>query len=151
WGHPLTVHDQGGLDPSRLAAELGIDFLTLQYDAGKCGDATTASKFVQKFAGDRPVYAQEVCWEGPDKLNADQIREGSWGVALGGGIVNYAEHFDRIHGNGKAFPYLEILLDFMQSIPYDRMRPHDELVSPGHLCYAEPGKCCICYAPAGGE
>jgi hypothetical protein len=34
----------------------------------------------------RPIYAQEVCGEGPDKLDADGVRKGSRGVALGGAI-----------------------------------------------------------------
>jgi hypothetical protein len=151
WTHPLTVHDQGGLEPRRLAPELGIDFVTLQFDAGKCGDAVAANRFVRKYDDGRPIYAQEVCWEGPDKLDADRVRKGTWGVALGGGIPNYAEQFDGVQGNGKAFPYVKVLLDFIESVPYDRMRPRDELVSPGALCTAEPGSCYVCYAPSGGQ
>jgi hypothetical protein len=65
----------------------------------------------------RPIHAQEVCWEGPDKLDADRVRKGTWGVALGGGIPNYAEQFDGVQGNGKAFPYVKVLLDFIESVP----------------------------------
>jgi hypothetical protein len=72
-------------------------------------------------------------------------------VALGGGIPNYAEQFDGVQGNGKAFPYVKVLLDFIESVPYDRMRPRDELLGPGFLCSAEPGNCFVCYAPLGGS
>jgi hypothetical protein len=150
WAHPLTVHDQGNLGARPLATELAIDFVTLQYDAGRCGDAVVASTFVQKYDDGRPIYAQEVCWEGPDKLDANQVRKGSWGVALAAGIPNYAEQFDGVQGNGKAFPYIKILHDFVQALPYDRMRPHNELVSTGWICSAEPGNLYICYAPVGG-
>ncbi|MBN2269470.1 MAG: DUF5060 domain-containing protein [Sedimentisphaerales bacterium] len=61
WGHPVTVHDQGGYQTAvELVDELHVDFVTLQYDAGKCGDAVTANGFVQQYGGRTPVYAQEV-------------------------------------------------------------------------------------------
>jgi hypothetical protein len=157
WAHLVTVHDQGGYKGSKeLLAGLHVDLITLQYDAGKCGDAVTANRFVQRYAGSVPVYAQEVCWEADTKLNAEQLRKGAWGVVLAGGLLNYAEMFEgpnqgrpQNYGDGKAIHYLEILFDFMQSLPCRQMAPHNELLGKGCICFAEPAQCYVCYAPNG--
>ena len=158
WDHPVTVHDQGVCKTAEeLVGELHVDFVTLQYDAGKCGDAVTANGFVQQYNGRTPVYAQEVCWEADSKLDGEQVRKGAWGVTLAGGLLNYAEMFDgpnqgrpENYGDGKAIPYLEIMLDFMQSLPYQQMIPHNELVNEECICFVEPGSHYVCYAPKGG-
>jgi len=150
WNHLIGVHDQGPYSSgTQMASNLHVDFATLQYSAGTCGDALTASKFVQKFANDWPIYAQEVCWEGLNKLTADQVRKGAWGVVLGGGILNYAEQFDQVYGNGKCFPYLEIVFDFIESIPYYQMQPHNELVNSACICFAKLGERYVCYSQNG--
>lgn len=153
WAHLVTVHDQGRYrEGKELLAGLHVDWITLQYDAGKCGDAVTANQFIQQYTGDVPVYAQEVCWEADTKLNAEQVRKGALGVVLAGGLLNYAEMFEgpsqgrpENYGDGKAIPYLEILFDFMRSIPYRQMAPHNELVGKGCLCFAKPASYYVCY------
>lgn len=158
WDHLVTVHDQGPYHSAKeLVDNLHVDFVTLQYDAGKCGDAVTANRFVGRYAGAVPVYAQEVCWEADTKLNADQVRKGAWGVALAGGLLNYAEMFEgpnqgrpENYGDGKALPYLEVMFDFLQSLPYEQMAPHNELVGKGCVCFATPASRYVCYASAGG-
>jgi hypothetical protein len=158
WDHLVTVHDQG---PYRTAEDLvealHVDFITLQYDAGKCGNTVAANQFVERYAGAVPVYAQEVCWEADTKLDADQVRKGAWGVVLAGGLLNYAEMFEgpnqgrpENYGDGKALPYLEVILDFLQSLPYEQMAPHNELVNKGRICFARPASRYVCYASAGG-
>jgi hypothetical protein len=152
------VHDQGGLRSAQeITSQLHVDFVTLQYDAGKCGDALTTNRFVQQFGGRVPVYAHEVCWEADSKLDADAVRKGGWGVALAGGILNYAEMFDgpnqgrpENYGDGRALPYLEIMFDFLETIPDQEMRAHNELVNEGSICLAKPGSCYVCFAPSGG-
>jgi hypothetical protein len=136
---------------------LHLDFITLQYDAGKCGDAITANEFVRQYMGSVPVYAQEVCWEADTKLNAEQVRKGAWGVALAGGLLNYAEMFEGPnqgrpgnYGDGKALPYLEVMFDFLQTLPYDGMASHNERVGKGCICFARPDSRYVCYAPNGG-
>lgn len=157
WAHLVTVHDQGRYRGGKeLVADLHVDFVTLQYDAGRCGDAVTANQFIQRYGGHVPAYAQEVCWEADSKLNAEQVREGAWGVVLAGGLLNYAEMFDgpsqgrpENYGDGRAMPYLDILFGFMQSLPYQQMAAHNEMVSEGCVCFAEPGSHYVCYAPKG--
>jgi hypothetical protein len=159
WNHLVTVHDQGGYQTAKeLISDLHVDFVTLQYDAGRCGDAITANQFIQRYSGDVPVYAQEVCWEADSKLNAEQMRKGAWGVVLAGGLLNYAEMFEgpnqgrpENYGDGVALPQLEIMLNFMESIPYADMESHNELVGNGNICFAQPGVRYVCYSPLGAE
>jgi hypothetical protein len=152
WKHPVTVHDQGRfLSGEEVMKNLHVDFITLQFDAGRCGDALKAAEFVSHFTGKCPVYAQEVTWEGPDKLDGDGVRHGAWGVALAGGIVNYAEQFDRIYGNGKGARYVATLIRFFNSVPWDRMEPRNDLVGHGQLCFAHDGQAYVVYAPLGGK
>jgi Domain of unknown function (DUF5060)/Protein of unknown function (DUF4038) len=151
WKHPVTVHDQGKFTSGQeVKKNLHVDFVTLQYDAGRCGDALKAAAFVRPFTGTCPVYAQEVMWEGPDKLDGDGVRRGAWGVAMAGGIVNYAEQFDRVYGNGEGFRYVRVLLDLIDLLPWDRMKPRNDLVGLGQLCFALEGEAYVVYAPSGG-
>lgn len=148
WKHPVTVHDQGRFTSGQeLIKNLHVDFITLQYDAGRCGEAFKAAEFVSRFTGRCPVYAQEVTWEGPDKLNADGVRRGVWGVAMAGGIVNYAEQFDRIYGNGQGARHVANLIRFFASTDFQQMSPHDELGFNGtEYVLAHPGRSYIAYS-----
>lgn len=152
WKHPVTVHDQGRFrSGEEVMKNLHVDFVTLQYDAGRCGDALKAAVFVSPFTGKCPVYAQEVTWEGPDKLDGDGVRRGAWGVAMAGGIVNYAEQFDQVYGNGEGFRYVPVLLNLVDSLPWGRMESRNDLVGPGQLCFALEGEAYVVYAPSGGR
>ncbi len=159
WHHLITVHDQGSFHSGdELRSLLHVDFPTLQYDAGKVPDAQTAFRLVRQFSGDWPVYAPEVTWEATTKLDADQVRRGAWGVALAAGIIDYAEIFEgpnqgkpANYGDGRAFPYLAILFDFLESLPWQQMQPQPGLAGPGVICAAKIGERYVCYAPGGGE
>jgi CubicO group peptidase (beta-lactamase class C family) len=159
WNHLVTVHDQGKYQAAKgLISDLHVDFVTLQYDAGRCDDAIAANQFIQQYSDDVPVYAQEVCWEADSKLNAEQMRKGAWGVVLAGGLLNYAEMFEgpnqgrpENYGDGKALPQLEIMLNFVESIPYVDMELHNELVGNGKICFVQPGVRYVCYSPLGAE
>jgi Putative collagen-binding domain of a collagenase len=158
WHHLITVHDQGFFHTgAEVRSALHVDFPTLQYDAGKVPNAVTGYRLVRQFAGDWPVFAQEVTREGSTKLNADQVRRGAWDVALAGGINNYAEMFEgpnqgkpANYGDGGAFPYLAIMFDFLEPLVGQALEPHPELVNSAQLCLAHPGAQYVCYAPDGG-
>jgi hypothetical protein len=150
----LTVHDtQDSNDLVRN--ESWLDFANLQYKAGTATDAAISNPFViGRFQG-KPVAGTEVVWEGPDKLKADQVRRGAWGILMAGGFFLYGE-FNLggtgvgDFGSGKAHPFLKIMLDFMEAVPYWTMNPHNELVDRGNFCLANPGKEYIVYAETGG-
>ena len=164
WDHLVSAHDQGSSPPAceitsgeALGSALHVDYASLQTSAGNVQSALAANTLVTKYSGTMPTYAQEVTWEASTKLTGRQVREGAWGVALGGAIVNYAEMFEGPNfrnpsnfGDGAALPDLEILLDFMESIPYYEMDPHNELVNTGSICFAKPGTEYVVYRQHGG-
>lgn len=152
WNHPVTVHDQGKYNTGEeIIKNLHVDFITLQYDAGRCGETLKAAEFVSRFTGRCPVYAQEVTWEGPDKLDGDGIRRGVWGVAMAGGVVNYAEQFDQVYGNGQGARHVMTLMGLCDSLPWNRMESRNDLVGPGQLCFALEDKAYAVYSPSGGR
>lgn len=153
FGLLTTVHDTQ--DADQLLEEPWLDLANLQYDAGRAGGADLAYRFVAEHYRGKPVAAAEMVWEGPQKLTADQVRRGAWGITLAGGFFLYGE-FDLDgegigpHGMGKAHDDLSILYDFMASVPFSTMTPSQELVSAGALCLADPGQEYIVYLENGG-
>jgi hypothetical protein len=159
WDHLSTVHDQlASTSAADYLQQMHGDLVTLQYAAGTCGDALVANQLVGTWrSGNTPVFAQEVSWEGSQKLTADQVRKGAWGAALAGGILCYAEMFeaaagqqDFVYGDGAALPYLEVLNDLLASLPHQQMDPHNEKVNAGTLCLADLGDTYLCYRQDGG-
>jgi hypothetical protein len=154
WSHLITVHNHGiGSEPS--GSEDWLGFYSLQSFAGTAGTASAGNNAVLS-SGQRPVFAQEVVWEGEQdgKLNALQVRHGGWGVVTGAGLLNYAEQFREnggfAYGDGGGFPYVKIMFDFMEGVQYWTMSPHNELVNSGNFCLAAPGKEYVVYAESGG-
>jgi Domain of unknown function (DUF5060)/Putative collagen-binding domain of a collagenase/Protein of unknown function (DUF4038)/Dolichyl-phosphate-mannose-protein mannosyltransferase len=150
----LTVHDTQDFD-ILVQREEWIDSANLQYDAGRAGTASISNAFALAHHVGKPLLSTEVVWEGGDKLNGDQVRRGAWGVLLAGSFFLYGEfNLGGIgvgnFGLGAAHPFLKIMFDFMESIPYWTMRPHNELVDRGQFCLANPGKEYIVYAETGG-
>ncbi len=43
------------------------------------------------------------------------------------------------------------MVDFFTSFEWWKVEPHDESVSSGAFCLAEPGKVCAVYLPRGGK
>lgn len=150
----LTVHDTQGYD-ALVQSETWLDLANLQYNAGTAGSASISNPFVLSHYRGKPVSGTELVWEGPDKLNADQVRRGGWGILIGGGFFLYGE-FDLDgagvgpYGAGQAHPYLKVMFDFMEDIPYWTMSPHNELVSSDSYCLADPGREYVVYAEQGG-
>jgi hypothetical protein len=145
----LTVHDTQNFD-GLVQREDWIETANLQYDEGRAGTASTSNAFVLAHYFGKPVLSTEVVWEGDGKLTGDQVRCGAWGVLLAGSFSLYGEFLPLDSGEGKAHPYLKIMFDFMERIPYWTMSPHNELVDSGKVCLANPGKEYVIYAESGG-
>ncbi|MCI0460125.1 MAG: DUF5060 domain-containing protein [Gemmataceae bacterium] len=150
WKHPLTTH-AGTTTPNRP----WVDFRTQQYDGGNIPDSVAAALRVAADYSAKPVFAHEICWEGTvkeRKLNADQVRTGAWGVLMGGGFYNYAESFGPTGtiGDGGAFPYVEIMNDFLYGLEYWKLEPAHSLVNPGSLCLANPNREYVVQRQGGG-
>jgi Domain of unknown function (DUF5060)/Protein of unknown function (DUF4038)/Putative collagen-binding domain of a collagenase len=150
----LTVHDTQQFN-ELVQDESWLDFANLQYKAGTAKDADISNPLVISHFQQKPVAATEVVWEGTDKLKADQVRRGAWGILMAGGFFLYGE-FNLAgtgvgdFGLGKAHPFLKIMFDFMESIQYWTMNPLNELVNSGNFCLGDPGKEYIVYAEDGG-
>jgi hypothetical protein len=145
----LTVHDTQNYD-SLIRDEKWIDVANVQYDEGRAGSARIANDFALKHFRGKPVLSTEVVWEGGDKLDGDQVRKGAWGTLMAASAFLYGEFLPLNYGQGKAQPYLAIMLDFMESISFWTMNPHNELVNSGALCLADPGKEYVIFAEEGG-
>jgi hypothetical protein len=150
----LSVHDTQDFN-ELVRDESWLDFANLQYKAGTAKDAAISNPLVISRFHKKPVAATEVVWEGPDKLKADQARRGAWGILTAGGFFLYGEF--NLGGTrvgdfslGEAHPFLKIMFDFMESIPYWTMNPLNELVNNGNFCLANPGKEYVVYAEDGG-
>jgi uncharacterized protein DUF5060/collagenase-like protein with putative collagen-binding domain/uncharacterized protein DUF4038 len=150
----LTVHDTQEFQ-ALVQSEAWLDFANLQYDAGRASSASITNPFILANFFGKPVSGTEVVWEGSLKINAEQVRRGAWGILTAGGFLLYGE-FDINRpgagdfGAGQAHPYLKILYDLVERIPYWTMAPHNDLVSAGAYCLADPGKEYVIYAERGG-
>ncbi len=159
WRHPLSTHS-GRIAPDRP----WMDYRIEQYMAGGGRDgsgadaAGNAKRISSHYAG-KPHFASEVAWEGlreEEKLNAEQVRTGAWGILMGGGFYLYAEHFktraggEGVVGDGGALPYVEIMNDFLYGREYWKRSPAPALVNAGSLCLAVPGQEYVVYRQTGG-
>jgi len=145
WDHLATVHDKKTQDdPATPQADnYWYTFYTIQNNMGLAGTAASANASAL-MPGDMPAYAQEVVWEGIDKLNGEQVRKGAWGVITAAGLLNYAEQFESANGSSKygdglGLLYVHILNDFMDTVEYWDMDPRNDLTNSGSFMLADPG------------
>jgi len=99
--------------------------------------------------------------------SADADRRAAWEMAMAGTYQTTGETAKRGTGvppdtgggwvNGRADPTMRLLemqshmVDFFSSFEWWKAEPHDESVSPGAFCFAEPGKVYAVYLPHGGK
>ena len=130
-----------------------VDFRVQQFAAGTSSDSVTNARRALADYAQKPVFAFETSWEGtPGKLTADQVRTGAWGSLMGGAFYLYAECFEPTltWGDGDAFPFVEIMNDFLYDGPYWKLSPNAGLVNSGSLCLADPGQRYVIYRQTGG-
>jgi len=137
-------------------------------------------KYVNTFGGlyyyvKKPMLAHECLWEGNCYqgnvgLDMGQMRRGAWVIALSGGQINYADervanypyyqtaYFEdsfsvigkAMNPLGQLYPYLDILGDFMESLPLAQMG-QNSTISSTQTCLLTPGVRYVTYAPSGGS
>ena len=104
--------------------------------------------------------------EGPGSESADTLRRTAWEIYMAGGYQTAGETARRgtnvwpdsgggwINGRGDdtmtMFAGYGHIVEFLQSFPWWQTDPHDELVTAGAFCLAEPGKTYAVYLPRGG-
>lgn len=103
----------------------------------------------------------------PDGASADANRRAAWEMAMAGTYQTTGETAKRGTGawpdtgggwvNGRGDDSMVMLegyahmVDFFTSLPWWRTDPHDELVTAGDFCLAEPGKLYLVYLPMSGK
>jgi len=103
----------------------------------------------------------------PDGASADANRRAAWEMAMAGTYQTTGETAKRGTGawpdtgggwvNGRGDNSMVMLegyahmVDFFTSFEWWRLDPHDELVTSGDFCLAEPGKQYVVYLPMGGK
>jgi len=123
----------------------------------------------------KPILAHENLWEGnlyhkEAGLDVDNMRKGSWVIALSGGQINYADEVlpgrkyqtrgsgddyysekgAAMQPGGELYGALTILGKFMRSLPFERMTVAPELSGTG-ICLTQPGREYVTYAQNGGK
>lgn len=103
----------------------------------------------------------------PDGASADANRRAAWEMAMAGTYQTTGETAKRGTGawpdtgggwvNGRGDDSMVMLegyahmVDFFTGLPWWRTDPHDELVTAGDFCLAEPGKLYLVYLPMSGK
>jgi uncharacterized protein DUF5060/uncharacterized protein DUF4038/collagenase-like protein with putative collagen-binding domain len=149
WKHPVTSH---ALESTRDRP--WVDFRVEQFTAGTSGDAIANARRAIGDDSGKPVFAFETSWEAvPGKLAAEEVRTGAWGSAMGGAFYLYAECFEPTltWGDGGAFPFVEVMNDFLASLRYWKLSPKNDIVDAGSLCLAAPGEEYVVYRQRGGS
>ncbi len=104
--------------------------------------------------------------EGPGSESADILRRTAWDIVMAGGYQTTGESARRGTNvwpntgggwmNGRADDTMTMLqgyahmADFFTSFEWWKTNPHDELVSSGNFCLANPGQTYAVYLPKGG-
>lgn len=104
---------------------------------------------------------------GPGSESADILRRAAWDIVMAGGYQTTGETARRGTNiwpdtgggwmNGRGDDTMTMLrgyahmVDFFTSFEWWKTEPHDELVSNGNYCLAEPGQIYAVYLPHGGR
>lgn len=166
FGHLLGVHNKDGDDPYRNSS--WSSYVTLQAEENTI--AGTSALLLRNHTGTKPVYGQEDCWPG-DPNNMDRVggctntrlRQEVWVHMISAVAFNNADVrnslYDAAGLTGSLDPTKAIqarhdipkaIWDFMESVPFYRMRPRQDLVSGG-FALAESGQHYLVYLPSGGS
>jgi hypothetical protein len=172
--HLVSLHPVPGQVAMAVQQSAAYSYHTVQEKLDDYDPARFTS-LISLFNGvHKPVYAHECLWEGnlyqrQPGMDMNNMRKGAWTIALCGGQINYADEVlpgrnyqtPGVYGpcfsqlgtemapGGWLYPYLKIMGDFLESLPFSRLTLQPGLASTG-ICLAEPGVRYVMYAPAGG-
>ena len=106
-------------------------------------------------------------WAAPGSDSADALRRTAWDIAMAGAYGTAGESARRgtniwpdsgggwLNGRGDDTQTMFLgyghMIDFFTSFEWWKTNPHDELVSVGNYCVADPGKLYAVYLPHGGS
>lgn len=164
WKHPISVHNRTGDDPFRDS-----DWTTYGVLQGpKTVDLRVLSRgLLESHHPAKPLLAQETLWSrntyhlrslGRDYTD-EEIRRNAWVIQMcAAGLVfadnngNSSTGFSGTLDPADAHPTRHAILgriwDFMESIPFEQLRPAPEAASSGHALAGED--MLVAYLPDGG-
>ena len=106
-------------------------------------------------------------WAAPGSDSSDVLRRTAWDIVMAGGYQTAGESARRgtniwpdmgggwMNGRGDDTMTMFIgyghMVDFFTSFEWWKTNPHDELVSTGDYCLADPGKTYVVYLPHPGQ
>jgi Protein of unknown function (DUF4038)/Domain of unknown function (DUF5060) len=106
-------------------------------------------------------------WAAPGSDSSDVLRRTAWDIVMAGGYQTAGESARRgtnigadmgggwMNGRGDDTMTMFIgyghMVDFFTSFQWWKTNPHDELVSAGNYCLADPGKTYVVYVPHPGQ
>lgn len=160
FGHPLGVHNRDGADPYRQQA--WSSYVTLQDEITDLDSFSTY--LLHNHTGNKPVFAHETLWMGntlQPPWTLDDLRRYHWVHLLSATSYNAGDMNGRSNSgfSGSLAPadlkperhaMPKLIWDFMETVPFYRMRPHPEWRDRGFLL-AEAGRQYLAYLPAGGK
>lgn len=158
--HLLGAHQRDGDDIFRT--QTWCTYATLQHELTDLAQLSTY--LLKNYATGKPVYGQETLWMGntlQPAWTATDLRKHMWVHMMSAVAYNAA---DMSGSNDSGFSGTLVLTDkvqsrhdvpkmvwdFMQSIPFQRMSPRQDLRTSGYML-AEPGRSYLCYLPSGGS
>ena len=146
--HAIAVHKLNGLSFSEFADDLNIDQFAIQYNEENIELLHNAIVNVWKSANGK--YNLNLA-EAINFGTGDSLRKKAWAVAMAGAYVMVLD-MDIINTPLNELEDLGRLRKFMESIDFNEMAPHDELISSGKgYVLANPGNSYIVYLPTGGS
>ncbi|GAG32029.1 unnamed protein product, partial [marine sediment metagenome] len=154
--NPVTVH-QLTADIFRPAGSPNFDLTAIQYNANADSLNRMVNKVRRQTAGaGRPIPVLVTEWTPIAPEDTVRCRMGIWAITLGGGVYQIFNNkrgetvtldFSRWEEHWR---YARILKGIMESLPFNRMGPVNNLVSSGY-CLAEPGGPYLVYQPEPGS
>jgi regulation of enolase protein 1 (concanavalin A-like superfamily) len=160
FGHPLGAHQRDGDDVFRTQPWCG--YVTLQHEITNL--STLNSYFLNNYVSGKPVYAQETLWMGnvlQPAWTLTDLRKHMWVHMMSAVSYNAGDQNGKNDSGFGASMVLgeriqarhdipKKIWDFMESIPFHRMSPRQDLRSNGFML-AEVGAQYLCYLPTGGS
>ena len=160
FAHLVSIHNPPGDDPFRNEPWLG--YSTLQ--GGKGSDWPNLNHYIlRNHTGSQPIYAQEVFWPGNmyHRVEGEDIRKKAYVLLFSAATINFAD----MDGNSSTgfsgtmdpedchqgwHDRIKQVWDWFETIPYHRLRPHQDLVNHG-FCLANVEELeYYVYLPEGG-
>jgi len=141
--HPIAVHKTIGLGFSDFANDPNIDQFAVQYSSNTSKGFHNA--MVSAWANANGRYSLNLAEGHPDAFGS-QARLRSWAAAMGGAYVMHVR-WDIASTDTNDLKDCGRLVSFMESLPLNKMSPHDELAfGATDYVLANPGEDYVAYA-----